>query len=75
MANPGHALAASNAADIAVLRTEIAVMRSHNEVNWSRLEAGIRELLELLQRKNVITEDEKNILETQFVFIRPGGVW
>lgn len=75
MANPAHALAASNAADIAVLRGEIAMMRSHNEVNWSRLEAGIRELLALLQRKNVITEEEKNIMETQFVFTQPGGVW
>lgn len=75
MANPAHALAASNAAEIAVLRTEVAMMKSHNEVNWTRLEAGIRELLALLQRKNVITEEEKNILETQFVFIQPGGVW
>ena len=75
MANPGHALAATNTAELAVLRTELTMMKSLSEVNWSRLEAGIRELLELLKKKNVITEEEKNVLETQFLFIQPGGGW
>ncbi len=75
MANPGHALAATNLAEITVLKAEVAMLKSNNEVNLRNLETGIKELLKLLKKKNVISEEEMNILDAKFLFISSSGVW
>ncbi|MBW2195869.1 MAG: hypothetical protein JRF37_09985 [Deltaproteobacteria bacterium] len=58
MANPGHALAATNLAEITVLKTEIAMLKREHKMNLQLLAKQIKALALLLKKKGVISENE-----------------
>ncbi|MBW2265336.1 MAG: hypothetical protein JRD47_00210 [Deltaproteobacteria bacterium] len=58
MANPGHALAATNLAEITVLKTEIAMLKREHKMNIQLLAKQIKALALLLKKKGVISENE-----------------
>ena len=51
MANPGHALAATNLAEITVLKTEIAMLKREHKMNIQLLAKQIKALALLLKKK------------------------
>lgn len=69
MANPGHALAASNLAEIQVLKTELAMFKAQHQMAMTHLSRGIKELIELLEKKGVVSKGESQSLPSLTLFL------
>lgn len=78
MANPGHALAAANLADIQVLKTELTLFKAQYQTAMTQLSRGIKELTELLQAKGVLGKSELQSLASLNIFMSMShqqGLW
>lgn len=77
MANPGHALAASNLAEIQMLRTELNQLKVQHQMAMTHLSNGVKELTDLLVKKGVASHDEIMALGslTTFMNMQHGNIW
>jgi len=78
MANPGHALAASNLAEIQVLKNELALFKTQHQMAMTHLSRGIKELTELLQTKGVAGKSDFQSLASLNLFMSMShqqGLW
>lgn len=78
MANPGHALAATNLAEIQILKTELALFKAQHQMAMTHLSRGIKELTELLEAKGVAGKGDFQSLASLNLFMSMShqqGLW
>ena len=69
MANPGHALAASNLAQIQFLQTELNQLKVQHQVAMTQLSGALKEITDLLQAKGTITKNDIQALSNLNIFL------